>query len=443
VKCERAEELLLEYLYGEAGPDEVREIEAHLAECPECSAKLASLGRIRTLAADLPDPEPSRVVTGRIIAQAREDAENRRSVWGRGWVKIAGLLCVMVAAVMLALPQFQSSRNAPGPVSVVPRSDGPAGEVSLRGGVPKEPGTPSSTEEPAPPEPVPPPASTGAGIKLREVSTDTPAPAEKKKEPEAPSSAAGGLDDSEAEPGKPSKPAEVAGGKPSAEIQAKVMSQDQLAKLDEALRKKGAPIEVIEKGKDEPGPVAAQAPAEKPAVPKAKPKPETPAAPSPAPPPRNEKLEEKPKSSLNHVKDARPAGEAPAEIGTQPGDRTGDTAVGRPVETAGLPRKSRSLAVPQAPLIETKAGPETGDLNLAEKALAAGRYKEAVAKFQAIVDRLPSGHPDRARACLGLARAWEGLGDAAKAISAYQILARESPSHKDLAQRRIRELANQ
>jgi tetratricopeptide (TPR) repeat protein len=80
-------------------------------------------------------------------------------------------------------------------------------------------------------------------------------------------------------------------------------------------------------------------------------------------------------------------------------------------------------------------------LDEAERALEAGQYQQANQAFSRALQSLPVGHPDRARALLGQARSCEGLGELDMAKRAYQALAHESRDYRDLAQRKIEELA--
>jgi len=56
MNCDVARELLGAFVDGEASPDTVREIEAHLAACPACAREMAA---IRNLAARLSPKGPA------------------------------------------------------------------------------------------------------------------------------------------------------------------------------------------------------------------------------------------------------------------------------------------------------------------------------------------------------------------------------------------------
>jgi hypothetical protein len=76
-----------------------------------------------------------------------------------------------------------------------------------------------------------------------------------------------------------------------------------------------------------------------------------------------------------------------------------------------------------------------------EEALKAGRYSDAGQFFTRALDLLAPGHPDRPRALLGLARAQEGQGNTVAALRTYKELAKESPTHRELAEGKMKELS--
>jgi tetratricopeptide (TPR) repeat protein len=110
------------------------------------------------------------------------------------------------------------------------------------------------------------------------------------------------------------------------------------------------------------------------------------------------------------------AGEAPSP---QPGARALDS-------EARLARPARDL--------------DSGLLVRAEEALEAGDYARARETFQEIVAHLDPSDPVRSRALLGLARTYEELGELDEAKKVYETLADESPSLRELANRKIQEL---
>lgn len=108
MNCQRADELFIEYLYGELTPQQAESVRTHLEECADCTARLAELAQVRELTARVPDPEPSRMVVNRVLARAREDAERSLPIWGLRWLKIVAPACVMVALGGLVLYQMRN-----------------------------------------------------------------------------------------------------------------------------------------------------------------------------------------------------------------------------------------------------------------------------------------------------------------------------------------------
>jgi anti-sigma factor RsiW len=66
--CERPQELFSAYLEGTLDPAVRRDLEGHLAACPECAAALAGLRRIDAAVAGWPELEPSPALLARLRA---------------------------------------------------------------------------------------------------------------------------------------------------------------------------------------------------------------------------------------------------------------------------------------------------------------------------------------------------------------------------------------
>jgi hypothetical protein len=101
------DEWLIDYLYGELGAEDQSALEVHLAGCEDCRAKVKDFRRITQAAAALPDPEPSRMVIGRILAEARDQAQQKASFWNGGWIKALATLGLAGVVGGLVLYQYQ------------------------------------------------------------------------------------------------------------------------------------------------------------------------------------------------------------------------------------------------------------------------------------------------------------------------------------------------
>ena len=122
MNCRRAEDMFIEYLYGELEPDGAGSLRAHLDECLACRTRLAELARVRQLVAEVPDAEPSPIAINRVIARAREEQERSRSIWGFRWVKVLAPLCLAVVIGGLVAYQFRAGL-APKPMVYAPAKE--------------------------------------------------------------------------------------------------------------------------------------------------------------------------------------------------------------------------------------------------------------------------------------------------------------------------------
>lgn len=122
MNCGRAEDMFIEYLYGELEPDRAGSLRAHLDECLACRTRLAELARVRQLVAQVPDAEPSPMAINRVIARAREEEERTRSIWGIRWVKVLAPLCLAVVIGGLVAYQFRGGL-APKPLVYAPAKE--------------------------------------------------------------------------------------------------------------------------------------------------------------------------------------------------------------------------------------------------------------------------------------------------------------------------------
>jgi len=67
------------YCGGDLHPDELKLVEKHLAECPDCRAELGDLQTALRLLRSTPELEPPPWLTGRIMATVREQQAEKRS----------------------------------------------------------------------------------------------------------------------------------------------------------------------------------------------------------------------------------------------------------------------------------------------------------------------------------------------------------------------------
>jgi hypothetical protein len=365
MNCQRAEDLFIEYLYGELEPHQAESVRAHLDGCKACAARLAELAQVRKLAAAAPDPEPSRPVINRIIARGREEVERPRSLWTFTWVKVLAPLCL--AVVIGGVVAYQLRTGLTPRQTVYP----PAGEGRRQSAPTLErekkeiPGAARNKGEVS--FPAPPRAAKQPSSQRGEQAASAPASP-------LPSSRAGG----EPESLKAAPPAEAERGK--------------------ALAGRGAP--------------AADAVLSAPATREA-----------------SEPSEGRPPAAAlpSAQKNGR---ELPA---AGPGQTAG--------QAAPLSRPLSSTEKTVAALEKTREESVARFLRDGEQALDARRYGDAGHAFTQALDLLPPGHSDRPRALLGLARAEEGQGDLAAALQTYRELAKESPTHRDLAEAKIRALS--
>jgi hypothetical protein len=124
MNCQRAEDLFIEYLYGELEPHQAESVRAHLDGCKACAARLAEFAQVRELAAAAAsDPEPSRLVINRIIARAREEVERPRSLWTFTWVKVLAPLCLAVIIGGVVIYQLRTGLT-PRPTVYSPAEEG-------------------------------------------------------------------------------------------------------------------------------------------------------------------------------------------------------------------------------------------------------------------------------------------------------------------------------
>ena len=137
------EELVQRLLHGEFDPAVAASVRAHVAECPDCRAKVVAAGRaersVHELFRHLDHPLP-RVDAGALATRARaRDAEWRP--WAAGLLIVAGLASAAYAAPGSPVPEWIREvfhvGDRPG---VVPKAPGPVSPVEGQAGVAVTPG---------------------------------------------------------------------------------------------------------------------------------------------------------------------------------------------------------------------------------------------------------------------------------------------------------------
>lgn len=399
MNCRRIDELLLDYLYGELPPDDTEAVRAHLADCPRCAEQTAELARVRHVLARLPEPGPSKMTVNRVLAQAREQAESRGARWGMRWWKVLAPICLMVVVGGLVLYQLRS-----GLVSYdmqVPVSE----KTEVRKTVP-----PPSAEE-------------------------RPAAVPSTAEPEAPA-VRGPVEDrnvmfESADRSTPPKAFDTAA--PLAKA-----SPEVLATLEDAL----PPAGDLESATVKIAPQAKRAKT-------ASPPPQTASTPEPkedgsvatetfqalaAPPAPRPVGDKKPEAGLpagaRRTPDEAAPDRAPAKM-LGAGSAAPLPPTARPTVQKDVPRADRT-----APDILNK------QIETVEKALAEGRFDQALDLSLRVLRELPMDHPGRPRIMLGLAQAYEGRGESRQARLVYRTLAEGTSEYRELARRKLTELGD-
>ncbi len=92
---------------GALDPEEQRQVDAHLGECPECARRARPWRRLAGGLRDLPDPEPSAGLVARTRAAVeRRQAEREERTWNRvalGFLIVFGWTLTGVAWLLLEL----------------------------------------------------------------------------------------------------------------------------------------------------------------------------------------------------------------------------------------------------------------------------------------------------------------------------------------------------
>jgi len=124
VKCRRSEELWSDYLDGTLSRPLAKDLEGHLAECPNCPELLKTFRAVRAALETTPHPHPSPLLVERILVASRPRLANLANLaqparlgtplvpnlsWG-GWAAW-GTAAALVAILILGPSQALSRLN--------------------------------------------------------------------------------------------------------------------------------------------------------------------------------------------------------------------------------------------------------------------------------------------------------------------------------------------
>jgi tetratricopeptide (TPR) repeat protein len=123
MNCKGAEEIFIEFLYGELDPERTEALRAHLGVCPACAARLNELARVREMVSQRPDPEPSSLAVQRVLAHARGEGTVHRPFWGLGWLKAVIPLCFAVIIGGWIVFQYTLTEQAKAPPALRQRAE--------------------------------------------------------------------------------------------------------------------------------------------------------------------------------------------------------------------------------------------------------------------------------------------------------------------------------
>lgn len=135
--CNRLDQLLVDYLYGELPAQQVAEVEAKLADCPHCASKLADLQDTRQLMQQLePLPAPTASLSF-LLEEAATAARQRTNLWTRLAAALRSLVfnpapaAAMILVLALGVSFFVYQRGSLKQESAM-RAPLPAGSTATR-----------------------------------------------------------------------------------------------------------------------------------------------------------------------------------------------------------------------------------------------------------------------------------------------------------------------
>jgi len=103
MKCERVEELLIDYLEGEIEPAENRLVENHLQKCHSCSAKFSEFKEIRGAFQSEILPQPSQKVLETLTIKAKQDLSKEKISFWKKWFYSPVLIPTLTTALALMI----------------------------------------------------------------------------------------------------------------------------------------------------------------------------------------------------------------------------------------------------------------------------------------------------------------------------------------------------
>ena len=113
MKCERVEELLIDYLEGEIEPAENRLVENHLQKCHSCSAKFSEFKEIRSAFQSEILPQPSQEVLETLTIKAKQDLSKEKISFWKKWFYSPVLIPTLTTALALMIWIDYKDSNQP------------------------------------------------------------------------------------------------------------------------------------------------------------------------------------------------------------------------------------------------------------------------------------------------------------------------------------------
>ena len=113
MKCERVEELLIDYLEGEIEPSENKLVESHLQSCHDCSKKFSEFREIRSAFQSEILPQPSQKVLETLTIKAKQDLSKEKISFWKKWFYSPVLIPTLTTALALMIWIDYKDSNQP------------------------------------------------------------------------------------------------------------------------------------------------------------------------------------------------------------------------------------------------------------------------------------------------------------------------------------------